>query len=139
MPAALHQRRSAFLRDGVGNASPQHLLLLLLDRLVLDLTRGEAAQRAGDREGANTQLQHAQAILDQLSDSLDLDAWDGAAQLLALYGYLRGELVAANTSQDPARTATCQALLLPLRDAWREAALTLPASAPPARIGHGVA
>ena len=113
--------RARFLSDGVATSSPQTLLVRLYDRLVRDLVVAEDAQRAGDRPTANAQLLHAQAIVDALGDSLDTSAWDGAAELSAIYDFLRSELVAANIGADADRTASCRALVEPLRDAWHGA------------------
>jgi flagellar protein FliS len=111
-----------FLRDTVATASPARLLVLLFDRLVLDLAQAEGAQRERRREEANRLLCHAQDIVLELRLSLDVAAWDGGPGLAALYDYLLRELVQANIQLDPDRTAACLALMEPLRDAWREAA-----------------
>jgi len=123
---ALQNRRARFISDGVAAASPQTLLVLLADRLVLDLGRAEAAQRAGDREKANTQLQHAQAIVIELEAALDHDAWDGAAGLASLYRWLHRELVTANLTRDADLTARLREVVEPLADAWREAVSGVP-------------
>jgi len=116
--------RSRYLADSVTTASPARLLLMLYDRLILDLAHGEEALRTGDRGTANTRLLSAQAIIVELRSSLDLSVWEGAAGLASLYGYLLTELIQANVHGNADRTATCRRLLEPLRDAWREAALT---------------
>jgi flagellar protein FliS len=114
--------RERYLADSIATASPAKLLIMLYDRLVLDLTRGEQALVDGDRGEASRQLTHAQDIVMELRTSLDLDAWDGAAGLANLYVFLLTELMQANVTADPARVAACRDLIEPLRDAWREAA-----------------
>jgi flagellar protein FliS len=111
-----------FLSDRVSTATPQALLVMLYDRLVVDLTRAETAETGGDRAAAHAALVHAQDILAELLGSLDVEAWDGAPGLAALYAYLLRELVRANVEHDAARTAACRRVVEPLRDAWREAA-----------------
>ncbi|MDP9396841.1 MAG: flagellar export chaperone FliS [Actinomycetota bacterium] len=118
--------RSRYVQDSVTTASPARLLVMLYDRLVLDLQRGEAAQRAGLREEANEALLHAQEILLELQMTLDTATWEGAPGLAALYSYLHAELVGANTTGDADRTAACRQLVDPLLDAWRQAAASLP-------------
>lgn len=110
--------------DAVLSASPERLLTMLYDRLVLDLERGEAAQRSGDWAEASTQLLHAQAIIAELSASLT-DAWDGSANLRSLYTFLTTTLIGANIGRDPERTRACRDLVVPLRDAWHAAAASL--------------
>jgi flagellar secretion chaperone FliS len=123
--------RGRYLADSVATASPARLLTMLYDRLVLDLNRGEEALRAGDRNAAWQQLVHAQDIVLELRTSLNADAWDGADRLAQIYTWLLTELVGANVNADADRVAACRGLVEPLRDAWREAALSLAASASP--------
>lgn len=114
--------RTRYVDDTVATASPAKLLTMLYDRLVLDLERAELAQRGGDRGAAGPHLTHAQDIVSELLATLDVDAWDGAQQLMAVYTYLITELVQANVSGDAERTAACRGLVEPLRDAWHQAA-----------------
>ena len=113
--------------DGVITASPGRLLTMLYDRLVLDLTRGENAQRAGDLSTAHTNLVHAQDIITELRATLKLDAWEGAAGLSGLYAWWLTELLGANVRKEPDRTAAVRRQAESLRDAWHEA---VKASAP---------
>ncbi len=111
-----------FRSESVSTATPAKLLTMLYDRLVLDLDRGIEAITNGDRAVANEQLTHAQEIIHELRASLDVSAWDGARGLMDLYGYLLTELVGANIARDGARVTACRDLIVPLRDAWHEAA-----------------
>ena len=117
--------RSRYLGDSVSTASPQQLLVMLYDRLALDLERGQAALAAKDNAAANDQLQHAQSIVLELLSSLQVDAWEGGPRLAALYRWLHAELVTANLRKDAGRVASCRQVVEPLRDAWRQAAASL--------------
>ncbi|HEX5203645.1 flagellar export chaperone FliS [Paractinoplanes rhizophilus] len=138
--------RDRYLQDSITTASPAKLLLMLYDRLVLDLMQAEEAlrsvhrmqeqgwvsdpeererkqnQRAEERTAANERLTHAQEIVLELRTSLDVDAWSGAPALANLYGWMLTELIGANINKDADRVAACRALVEPLRDTWREAA-----------------
>jgi flagellar secretion chaperone FliS len=114
--------RARYLTDSVTTASPAQLLVMLYDRLVLDVVRAEDALRAGDRDLAGQRLMHAQDIVIELRSTLDTSTWSGAAGLAQLYGFLLAELIAANVRGDADKVAACRALIEPLRDAWREAA-----------------
>lgn len=116
--------RERYLADSITTCSPAKLLVMLYDRLVLDLSRAEQAMLAGDRAESNKQLMHAQEIILELRASLDVDAWDGAAGLANIYVYLLTELMGANMAGDAARVAVCRGLVEPLQDAWRQAAAT---------------
>jgi flagellar protein FliS len=121
--------RARYMGDTVATASPQQLLVMLYDRLALDLERAEQALVEGNRETAHEQLMHAQEIVLELSASLNVDVWDGGPRLAALYAWLIGELIQANLKGDVRRVRDCRKVVEPLRDAWREAALSLAASA----------
>ncbi|MEU8237139.1 flagellar export chaperone FliS [Actinoplanes missouriensis] len=116
--------RDRYLQDTINTASPAKLLIMLYDRMILDLGQGEEAFRNGDRELGSAKVMHAQEIVLELRTTLDLEAWDGAPGLANLYGFILTELIGANISRDADRVASCRKLLEPLRDAWREAATT---------------
>jgi flagellar secretion chaperone FliS len=115
--------RNAYLGSMVSTASPARLLVLLYDRLVLDLQRALEAQTGGDHPSAGTHLLHAQEIVLELQSSLDIEAWDGAGRLFAIYAWLYREMVRANVQRDLTVTQSCIGLVGPLAEAWRGAAL----------------
>ena len=117
--------RSRYLGDSVATASPQRILVMLYDRLVLDLERAEIALDSGDRVEAAAQIQHAQDIVFELRESLRVDAWEGGPRLAALYSWMITELVQAGVKRDRNRVSACRQIAEPLRDAWRQAAVTL--------------
>lgn len=116
--------RSAYMGASVATASPARLLVMLCERLVLDVHRGYDAQVAGATEEANRHLIHAQDVLLELRTSLRTDTWEGAEQLGHLYDFLHSELVRANVRKDPEMTRRCLPLVEQICDAWREAALS---------------
>lgn len=120
----MNNPRAAYMGQMVNTANPQRLLVMLYDRLVLDLQRAVEAQKTGDFAAAGQQLIHAQEIVLELSSSLRLDAWEGAQQLASIYTFLHTELVRANVERNVEITESCLGLVTPLADAWRQAALT---------------
>ena len=114
--------RNRYVTDSVATASPPRLLVMLYDRLVLDLMIAGQSLGTGDPNAASTRICHAQEILMELRASLDATVWSGGPGLAALYSYLLTELVQANVSHDKARLDHALSLIEPLRDAWREAA-----------------
>ena len=119
--------RARYMGDSVATASPQQLLVMLYDRLALDLERAEQALVDGNREAAHTQLMHAQEIVLELRASLNVEVWEGGPRLAALYAWVLGELIQANLKGDVRRVRDCRKVVEPLRDAWREAAASLAA------------
>ncbi len=114
--------RSAYLDASVATASPARLLVMLCDRLVLDVTRAADALRADDLEAVNRQLLHAQDIVLELQSSLKVDVWSGARALTSLYDFLLQQLVRANVGKDLELIESCHALASQIAGAWREAA-----------------
>lgn len=129
MMGGAQARRAQLNREAVLSATPVRLLTMLYDRLLLDLGRAEIAQNMEDWQVASENLLHAQAIVSELSTSLNVDAWEGGDGLFALYTYSSNALMSANVNRDVARTREAIALLEPLRQAWHEAAGLLPAQA----------
>lgn len=110
---------SAYTANALTTASPQKLIVLLYERLVLDLVRAEDDIRNG--RSPHQQLIHAQDIVMELLGSLKPELWSGAAGLTNLYTFLHTELVTANVRRDAAKVAACRELVEPLLDAWRQA------------------
>lgn len=122
-PSNLAAARSLYNRDSVLSASPARLLVMLYDRLLLDLARAETAQLGEDWPLASAQLLHAQEIVSELASSLRPEVWDGGPGLLAVYTYVLTGMAQANMHRDVVKTRECITLLEPLRLAWHEAAL----------------
>jgi len=135
MMGGTQARRAQLNREAILSATPVRLLTMLHDRLLLDLNRAEAAQHSENWPVASENLQHAQAIVSELSSSLNVDAWDGGEGLFAIYVYVQNALMSANVHRDVNGTVECIALLEPLRQTWHEAAEQVPAQSMGARIG----
>jgi flagellar protein FliS len=123
-----------YLADSVNTASPVRLLVMLYDRLVLDLHRAADCQESGDLAGGWDQIRHAQQIVAELRASLRIELWDGADDLAGLYGFMMQELMAVNGSPDPVRLRAVETMAAELRDSWRAAALSLLSPVAPASV-----
>ena len=117
--------RDTYLAASVSTATPAQLLVMLCERLVLDVQRATDAMRRGEPSQAHEPLLHAQEIVLELNASLKVDAWEGASGLAALYDYLHSELVRANMSKDLGVAGFCLQMVTVLRDTWRDAAGSL--------------
>jgi len=124
--------RAAYNQDAILTASPSRLLTMLFDRLMLDLQRAETAQVAGDWNGASPHLIHAQAIVAELTATLDVERWDGGQNLLAIYLFSSTKLVSANIERSAQHTREVIELMEPLRQTWHEAADLVAAESPAA-------
>jgi flagellar protein FliS len=118
MPAA--DARARYLADAVATATPAKRIVLLYDRLWLDIQRAQAAQDCAD-PAARDHLQHAQRIVAELLGSLDTAAWAGAADLAGLYGFLLQQLLNESMESQPGRLATVSRIVADLRSSWQQA------------------
>ncbi len=114
--------KNPYLADSVATASPGRLLVMLYDRLALDLTRAESAIEQQDHNGAHAALMHAQDIVIELRATLDVSVWAAGQQLALVYDYLLELLIDANVRKDAGTVRNCTVLLEPIHDAWREIA-----------------
>lgn len=117
------QARAAYLGNSISTASRERLLIMLFERLALDVQRAVERQEVGDHLAAGPHLLHAQDIILELRSSLKQGIWDGSEQLAAIYSWLHLELIKANTSRDVNVTRDCQKIIDPLVETWREAAV----------------
>jgi flagellar protein FliS len=118
MSQLTNRAHAAYKSDGVTTASPGRLIVMLYDRLLIDLDRAEAALNS--HQSSHEHLLHAQDIVLELRVSLDIAVWDGAAALAGIYTFVYQELVLANVKRDVGRVVACRELLKPLRDAWAQ-------------------
>ncbi len=133
MSAVAARRR--YLADQVSTASPAALIVMLYDRLALDLEVATTAYAAGQPLEAGLALSHAQRIVGELLTSLDPTAWTGAADLAALYRYLLDGLITARAAGHPAALRGLAAIVASLRAAWAQAAVIV-AGGPTTELAH---
>lgn len=114
--------KNPYASDAVETASPQRLLVMLYDRLALDLERAELAIKQRNPSNAHTALVHAQDIIIELRATLNLEVWPAGQQLGLVYDYVLELLVDANLRKAAEPVAACRALIAPIHDAWHQAA-----------------
>lgn len=122
---SIQNPRDTYLAATVQTASPAQLLVMLCERLNLDVERAAEALRTGQPANAHAPLLHAQEIVLELNASLKVDDWSGGPGLAAIYDFLHAQLVKANVAKDLKTTESCLALVVQLRDTWRAAATEL--------------
>ena len=110
-----------FVKDAILTATPAARLMMLLDRLEIDIRRAEQGFLDGDVYKRNIALLHAQDIVLNLRDTLRVDLWPGAAQLKTIYSFVYAEFVQANIFEDKKRFDWASHLLMEIVEAWRGA------------------
>lgn len=109
------------LIEQVELATPAERLMMVWERLMLNVGQARQAMEVGDHEAASSKLISAQQILVILSGTLDR-SWEGAANVDALYRWCWEKLVAANVKWDKAQLDEAAGTLSQLYDAWAKAA-----------------
>ncbi len=111
---------SAYKESAVLTAPPEQLVLMLYDGINRFLFQATVAMRDGNPMLANTKLQRAEAIIDELIATLDHSAGEIADRLNAIYLYSRRSLGEARIEKSPAKIEHVQGLIRDLRDAWAQ-------------------
>lgn len=114
--------RNAYRTNAIATATPNQLLVMLFERLVLDCERGLRALMKADHEDANKHLQHAQAIVTELQSTLVVDGMPAGRELLALYTFLQRRLIIANVQHHQGAAKEALLLARDLCDTWSTAA-----------------
>ena len=120
MPKNPYQDAAATYRDhAVTTASPAKLVVLIFQRLTLDLERALHALETD--QSPHTHLIHAQDLLIALLDALDLDAWEHAPQLANIYLTIHQNLITANIEKNPTLIRDNLDIITELTQAWTQA------------------
>lgn len=110
-----------YASDGMATTSPQRLVVMLFQRLVSDLEKAHDATTNRRIEAAHDALLHAQDIVYELRLALDVDSFEGAKELAALYDHLMAQMVEANRTKNPATVHHCRTIAEPLAETFAEA------------------
>ena len=105
-------------------ATPERLVVMLYDGAIRFLHQAAAAMRAGDPVRAHDRLRRAEAIVDELNFTLDLDkGGEVAERLRGIYLFCKRHLLESNLRRDPAGIDSVAKLLGELRQSWDELAV----------------
>jgi flagellar secretion chaperone FliS len=122
--------RTKFSNDGLETASPARIVVMAYDRLERDLAGALVALEARDLQRSHELLCHAQDLVHELLNMLDLDIWEHAGTLASIYRYVIDLLVQANVRKGTKEASEARTLLAGLGDAFRQAAAGPAAVAP---------
>jgi flagellar secretion chaperone FliS len=109
---------AAYRQSAVLTASPERLVVMLYDGARRFLSQATVAMRGDDVQTAHVKLRRAEAIIEHLRDTLDMDQGEVAARLQAIYLFCGRHLNEARVERDPAKIEQVAALLGELRQAW---------------------
>lgn len=112
----------AYKESAVLTAPPERLVVMLYDGIRRFLFQATVAMREGKVELTNNRLQRAEAIIDELNNTLDMSAGEVAERLRALYVFSKRHLMQARLKRSPEMIEEVSRLLDTVGDAWRQIA-----------------
>ncbi|QEC46831.1 flagellar export chaperone FliS [Baekduia soli] len=112
----------AYRDSAVLTASPEQLVVMLYDGAVRFLRQGEVAMGEGAVLHAGAKLTRAEAIIDELLATLNMDTGEIAERLQAIYVFCKRTLIEARIQRSAEKIGQVAALLTSLREAWAKLA-----------------
>jgi flagellar secretion chaperone FliS len=112
----------AYKESAVMTATPERLVVMLYDGARRFLFQAAVAMREGNIEVSNNRLQRAEAIIDELNNTLDMSVGDISTRLRALYLFSKRHLMQARLKRSPEMIDEVSGLLDTVGDAWRQIA-----------------
>lgn len=110
---------NAYKQNSVTTASPGELTLMLYNGCLKFLGKAKVAIFEKNVQDKNYNLQKAQAIINELITTLNMD-FDISKQMYPLYDYMNRRLIEANIKNDTAIIEEVEGLVTDFRDTWKE-------------------
>jgi len=110
--------------NSIMSASPERLLLMLLDGAIKFVNLAKRDLEEGNIEGVNHNLGRTQDIIVELGQSLDMDQ-EISLELAKLYEFLYNQIIEANIKKDIVLLEPVEDMLKELRSTWEEAYLNM--------------
>jgi flagellar secretion chaperone FliS len=118
-------RAIAYKEQSILTATPGQLVVMLYDGCLRFLNQAAYAMRDGDTAMAGNRLSRAEAIIDELLTTLDLEQGGViASRLQGIYVFCNKQLIEARTQRDPEMIDKVAELLGELRESWAQVAAT---------------
>lgn len=112
---------AAYRQQAILTAPPGRLVVMLYDGCLRFLFQSAHAMREGDRQTSLQRMRRAEAIIDELTITLDHDRGGViASRLHGIYAFSRRQLLDAWREGDADKIDEVSSLLSELRDAWSE-------------------
>lgn len=109
-----------YKEQSVNTATPEELTLMLYDGCIKFMNIAKVAIEEKKIEMRNTNIQKAQAIITELSITLNMDV-KISEDLSRLYDFVQNRLLEANISNDLQALEEAKMIVGNLRDTWKEA------------------
>jgi flagellar protein FliS len=113
----------AYKQQSILTATPGQLVVMLYDGCLRFLHQAAYAMREGNVTEADARLQRAEAIIDELHATLDMEKGGVvASRLQGIYVFCSRHLIEARFAHDPKMIEKVAELLGELREAWAQIA-----------------
>ncbi len=113
----------AYKQQSILTAPPERLVVMLYDGCLRFLHQSSYAMREGDRNQSQNRMRRAEAIIDELTVTLDHErGGEIAGRLQGIYAFCRRHLLEAWMQNDADKIEQVADLMGELRDAWAEVA-----------------
>jgi len=122
----------AYRDSAVLTASPEQLVVMLYDGAVRFLRQAQIAMGDGSWVQGFEKLSRAEAIIDELLATLNMDTGEIAERLQAIYVFCKRTLIEARIQRDAEKVGHVVALVADLREAWARLAEQAAAGRTPA-------
>jgi flagellar protein FliS len=114
---------AAYKQQSILTATPGQLVVMLYDGCLRFLHQAAYAMREGNVNEADARLQRAEAIIDELHATLDMEKGGVvASRLQGIYVFCSRHLLEARLARDPEMIERVSELLGELREAWAQIA-----------------
>ena len=114
---------AAYKQQSILTATPGQLVVMLYDGCLRFLNQAAFAMREGNGRESDARLMRAEAIIDELLATLDLEQGGViASRLQGIYVFCSRHLIEARGASDPEMIEKVGELLAELRDAWAQVA-----------------
>jgi flagellar secretion chaperone FliS len=115
----------AYKEQSILTATPGQLVVMLYDGCLRFLHQGAYAMRGGDLALAGARIARAEAIIDELLTTLDVEQGGViASRLQGIYVFCCRHLIEARLARDPEMVDKVAELLSELRESWAQVAAT---------------
>lgn len=116
---AMKNPYQTYSNNAVTTASPGELTLMLYNGCLKFINQAKQAVADGNIEAKNTSIQKAQAIIQELMVTLNMEM-AVSENLMSLYDYLNRRLVEANIKNDTVILEEVEGFVTEFRDTWKE-------------------
>lgn len=110
---------NAYKQNSVTTASPGELTLMLYNGCIKFIHQAKKAIEVKDISNRNKYVQKAQAILNELMSTLNMDI-PISKEMFNLYDYMYHQLTQANINNDVAILDEVEGLVVEFRDTWKQ-------------------